>query len=192
MEVKANVKYVRMSPRKVRLVLDVIRKMPVEQAQAQLNHIGKKAAEPIAKLVNSAIANAENNFNLKKSNLFIKEIKAGEGPKLKRWMPRAFGRATLIRKRTSHIDIVLAEITDSGIKGAKKTKIEAPIKLGAKPKDDEGVKVKEDKKKTPEAEEKEEKGKIEDQRKDGRRGHSPIEGGSHKGFTGKMFRRKSG
>jgi large subunit ribosomal protein L22 len=192
MEVKAKAKYIRMSPRKVRLVLDVIRKMPVEDALGQLSHIGKRAAEPIAKLVNSAIANAENNFNLKKSNLYIKEIKAGEGPKLKRWMPRAFGRATTIRKRTSHIDVVLAEITESGVASAKKTKIEAPIKLGSKPREDEGVKVKEADKKEPESEEKDEKGKIVDQRKDGRRGHAPIEGGSHKGFTGKMFRRKSG
>jgi large subunit ribosomal protein L22 len=192
MDVRAKAKYIRMSPRKVRLVLDVIRKMPVEDALGQLTHIGKKAAEPIAKLLNSAIANAENNFNLKKSNLFIKEIKAGEGPKLKRWMPRAFGRATAIRKRTSHIDIVLGEITDSGVVSAKKSKIEAPIKLGKKPKEDEGVKVKESDKKTPEEEEKDEKGKIIDHSKDGRRGHAPIDGGSHKGFTGKMFRRKSG
>ena len=71
---------------------------------------------PISKLVKSAIANAVNNFDLSEDNLYIKEIKVDEGPTLKRWMPRAHGRATPLRKRTSHVYVTLGEIKDSGEK----------------------------------------------------------------------------
>lgn len=193
MEVKANVKYIRMSPRKVRVVVDLVRALPVDKALAQLQHIGRKAAEPVAKLIKSAIANAANNYDLKEDNLFVKEIKVDQGPTLKRWMPRAHGRATPIMKRTSHISVIVAEVKDSGVIEAKKQKVEAPIKLDGKPKEDDGVKVPSDKKEKAKSEDKEEKGKAEgDPKKDGRRGHAPIEGGSHKGFASKMFRRKSG
>ena len=115
MEVKAKAKYIRMSPRKVRLVADVVRGLAVEKAMDQLVFVKKHAVRPIEKLLNSAVANAENNFELEKKNLYIKEIKINEGPTLKRWKPRARGRATPIRKRTSHIDIVLAELVESHV-----------------------------------------------------------------------------
>src|SRR6056297_3427276 len=98
MEVKASLKHIRMSAQKVRLVIDVVRGLTVEEAQNQLKFINKKASEPVTKLIKSAVANAENTFNLERSNLFISEIKADEGLTLKRWMPRAYGRATSIRK----------------------------------------------------------------------------------------------
>ncbi|MEA3272116.1 MAG: 50S ribosomal protein L22 [Patescibacteria group bacterium] len=109
MEIKASVKYIRKSPRKVRLVVDLIRGLDVKDAENQLKFTPKLAKEPILKLLRSAIANAENNFQLKKENLFIKKIVVDEGPTLKRWHPRAHGRAATIRKRSSHIDIVLGE-----------------------------------------------------------------------------------
>ncbi len=129
MEVKASIKNLRMSPRKVRLVIDVIRKMPVLPALDQLKFVNKLAAEPIAKLIKSAIANAENTYSLEKDNLFIKEIRSDEGVMLKRWMPRAHGRATSIRKRGCHLSLVLGEIKDSGPKEKKVIKTEEPVKL---------------------------------------------------------------
>lgn len=197
MEVSAKVKYIRMSPRKVRLVASLIRGQKLEAALDQLNHTNKLAVKPIIKLINSAIANAENNFELKKDNLIIKTITVNEGPTLRRWKPRARGRATPVRKRTSHVEVVLSELVDSGEKKAKKQKLEAPVKLGEKPKEDEGVKVsgKDDKKSSAKAtdDKGEEKGKkIVDPRSEGRGKPTKIEGKGRKGFMGKMFRRKSG
>jgi len=129
MEVKASIKHLRMSPRKVRLVIDLIRKMPVETALNQLKFINKKATEPVSKLIKSAIANGVNTFNLSQDNLYIKEIRSDEGATLKRWMPRAHGRATSIRKRGCHINLVLAEIKESGKKEKKVVKAADPVKL---------------------------------------------------------------
>lgn len=196
MEVKAKAKHIRISPRKVRLVVDLVRGMNVGNALNQLKFTNKKAAGPIQKLIDSAIANAVNDFELEKSNLFIKEIKVDEGATMKRWMPKARGRATPIRKRTSHISLILGELVDSGKVEAKKQKIEKPMKLGEKPKKDEGVKVaskkdvkEEDKKVDAETE----KGKkIIDPRGEGHGKHAKIEGKNEKGFAKKIFRRKSG
>jgi len=194
MEVKAQVKYIKISPRKVRLVVDVIRGLKIDKALDQLNFLNKKAVRPIEKLINSATANAENNFELEKDNLFIKEIKVNEGPTLHRWKPRARGRATPIRKRTSHICLVLGELVESGKTKAKTQKLEAPVKLGVKPKEDEGVKIKDKKEKKEVIEKEEETGKkIVDPRGEGRGKHAKIEGGAgKKGFGSKFFRRKSG
>jgi len=113
MEAKAKLNHLRISPRKVRLVLNLVRGLKVSEAQAQLSLLNKKSSEPVLKLVNSVLANAENNFSLKKDNLYIKEIFADEGPTLKRSRPRAFGRANPIRKRTTHVNITLGEIVES-------------------------------------------------------------------------------
>jgi len=195
MEVKAKAKHIKISPRKVRLVVDIVRGKNVGNALNQLKFTNKKAAGPIQKLIDSAIANAINDFELTKDNLFIKEIRVDEGATMKRWMPRARGRATPIRKRTSHITLVLGEVVNSGKTGAKKQKLEKPIKLGEKPKKDEGVKIssKKDVKDVDKTEDGEEKGKkIVDPRGEGHGKHTKIEGKSNKGFASKMFRRKSG
>ena len=130
MEVKAYARRVRMSPRKVRLIVDVVRGMQVEQAQNQLRFSKKAAALPVLKLLNSAIANAENNFSLKKNNLFIKVITTDGGPTLHRWRPRAMGKAAPIRKRTSHISIVLDEVLPTVNKTVvnKDEKVEKAVK----------------------------------------------------------------
>ena len=147
MEIKAKANFIRTSPRKVRLVVDLIRGMTANAAANQLKFINKRAAKPVAKLLNSAIANAGHNYEIEQDNLYIKEIRVDEGPSLHRWTPRAQGRATPIKKRSSHIILVLAEIAESGKVQPKKRKIEAPVKFDRKPKEDEGVKV-EDKKDT--------------------------------------------
>jgi len=109
MSVIAKLNYLRMSPRKVRLVANLIKGLDVVEAKHQLRFLTKKAALPLAKLLDSAVANAKHNFNLDKNNLYIAKILVNQGPTLKRWMPRAFGRATPIAKRTSHITLVLEE-----------------------------------------------------------------------------------
>ena len=129
MEIKAKAKYIHTSPKKIRLVLDLIRGMDTEAALKQLQFTNKKACGPISKLLNSAIANATNNFNLDKSNLLIKEIRGDDGPTLKRWRPRAFGRATPIRKRTTHISIILAEKEPSQQVRKEEAKVEAPVAI---------------------------------------------------------------
>lgn len=191
MEIKAKAKHIKASPRKVRLVVDVIRGLRVDKAIDQLTFVQKKATGSIEKLVKSAIANALNNFELKEDNLFVKEIRVDEGPTMKRWQPRARGRACPIRKRTSHVSIVLGELVDSGEVKVKKQKIDAPIKLGAKAPQAEGIKVKNTEKE--EKVETDEQGqKIVDPRGEGKGKNTKIEGKSSKAFGGKMFRRKSG
>jgi len=109
MEVRAQLKSLRTSPRKVRLVASVIRGLSVQDARKQLEVLVKRSSAPMLKLLNSAVANAENNFKMTGSNLFVSEIFVDEGATFKRWMPRAMGRATEILKRTSHVTIVLAQ-----------------------------------------------------------------------------------
>ena len=109
MEATAHLKYLRISPRKVGVVLDLIRNKPVGTAMAILKNTPKAASEPVAKLLKSAMANAENNFNMSVDNLYVAQCFACGGPILKRIMPRAKGRAFRIYKRTSHVTIVLKE-----------------------------------------------------------------------------------
>jgi len=109
MESKAVAKYIRISPRKVRLVADNVKGQPVEKAVNLLTFTPKKAARILLKVVNSALANAEQNASVDVDTLFVKRIRVDEGPTLKRWRPRAQGRATRINKRTSHITVVLDE-----------------------------------------------------------------------------------
>ncbi|HEY5576132.1 MAG TPA: 50S ribosomal protein L22 [Clostridiaceae bacterium] len=109
MEAKAIAKYVRMSSMKVGVVLDLIRGKNVNEAFAILKYTPKDAAEVISKVLKSAVANAENNLNLEVSNLYVAEAYACAGPTLKRFRPHAQGRAFRIKKRTSHITLVVKE-----------------------------------------------------------------------------------
>ena len=109
MEARATLTYARISPRKVKIVLDLIRNQPAEKAMAILKHTPKAACEPLEKLLKSAMANAENNHNMDVSKLYVAECLACPGPILKRIRPRAHGRAYHIYKRTSHVTLVLRE-----------------------------------------------------------------------------------
>ncbi len=106
---KAKLSYARISSRKVKVVIDLIRNKSVGEALAILQFTPKAAAEPVDKLIRSAVANAENNHEMDVEKLYIAEIYANQGPTLKRIRPRAQGRAFRIRKRTSHITVVLKE-----------------------------------------------------------------------------------
>ena len=105
--VRARAKYVRSAPRKARLVMDHIRGRPVEQARAILTHTPRAASGDVLKLLNSAVANAEANYELASDELRIERAFVDEGPTIKRYRPRALGRATRINKRTSHMTIEL-------------------------------------------------------------------------------------
>lgn len=171
--VSARLQHLRMSPTKVRMIANLVKGMDVNVALSQLHFIKRHAKVPVMKLIESAAANAVNNFHLDKNNLFIKVFTVDGGPILKRWRPRAFGRAGMIRKRTSHLKIILSEKVASGITRAV-----------AKPKPAEGIKIVsgEETKKDAAGEKPGEKvQKVTDAKK------------SHfKGFTKKFFSRKTG
>lgn len=201
MEMKAKAKYIKMSPKKVRLVVDVIRKMDVNEALAQLKFINKLAAKPVEKLINSAIANAKHNFGLEKDNLYIKEIKVDEGAILKRWRPRAFGRAGAIRKRSSHISLILDEKEETKKKDIKKKKISSPKTVKEAPKKEikkETTQVEEakDKIETKKPTDEETTKEIFDEREKGKHRHKEhqdtIRKKGEQGFVKKIFRRKAG
>jgi large subunit ribosomal protein L22 len=108
-EVRAVARNIRMSPQKVRLVLNVIDGKPVGEAQAILRYLPHKAAGPIGKLLKSAVANADNNFELDPADLVISQARADAGFTFKRWRPRARGRVNRILKRSSHITLAVKE-----------------------------------------------------------------------------------
>jgi large subunit ribosomal protein L22 len=109
MLVTAKLRNLRIAARKVRLVADLIRGKKIEHAQTILDFTTKRAARPLLKLLNSAVANARNNLKIDPKNLYISKITVDEGPKYKRWRARARGRASEIQKKTSHITLVLSE-----------------------------------------------------------------------------------
>lgn len=115
-EVTAQLRYLRMAPKKVRGVASTLRGLPVQAASSHLSFFSRAAADPLKKLLASAVANAEHNFKLRRENLFVHRLEVNEGPSLKRMLPRARGRADVIKKRMSHITIVLSDQHDRSSK----------------------------------------------------------------------------
>jgi len=200
MEVKAQAKYIRIAPRKTRLVIDLIRGLDIDLALNQLAFSQKRAAKPIIKLIKSAVANAEHNFELKADNLYIKTIIVNSGPTLKRWKPRAFGRAAPIRKKTSNIALVLAEKVPSKKLVKSKAKKSVPtvkvdqVKEIKKTKPAQAVSPALDQKKEID-QEKVTEPEIFDERRQGKHRHQEHQDKKQlksKGLLKKMFRRKSG
>jgi large subunit ribosomal protein L22 len=177
--VSAKLKNLRKSPRKVRLVANLLKGLDAGGAQNQLKFLVKGSAGHFEKLLSSAVANAENNFGLDKDNLYIKDIVVNEGSKLKRWLPRAHGRASLILKRTSNIEIIL----DEKVKGKGRKKVEKQEIKDVKAKEVEEKigteEIKEEKKEI--IKEKEEKEFVDEKKKIG----------ESKSFLKRVFRRKS-
>lgn len=110
MESRAVARFVRVSPRKVRLIMDEVRGKKVDEALRVLSFSPQKGAHLLKKLINSAVANAEANKELDVDSLYVKKLYADKGTTMKRFRPRAMGRATRIRKRTSHLTVVLDEV----------------------------------------------------------------------------------
>ncbi|EKD49546.1 MAG: hypothetical protein ACD_63C00108G0010 [uncultured bacterium] len=189
---KAHARQIRISPRKVRLVANLLRGLDVVIAEQELRYVNKSARKPIGVVLKSAIANAENNFDLEKDNLFIKEIFVAEGPKLKRWRAASKGSAAPIVKRTSHISIALEEKV-KGKKKAAKSKKKKDVKiLKLKTKDDiSRISKKEDRKekKTKKREGEDKTGFFQGGRKEKKFGKGDK--GKLRGFVNRFFRRKS-
>ena len=118
MEVRAIARYIRISPRKIRLLMREIRGKRVEEALSLLAFAPQRGAPILRKVINSAVANASRYPDTDVDNLFIKRIFADHGPMLKRFRPRAMGRATRIRRRTSHLTVILDESTVKGAQGS--------------------------------------------------------------------------
>lgn len=144
MKVKAKLRYLRIAPRKVRLIADLIRGKSVEEARTILDFSIKKAALPLLKLLKSALANAKNNLGLEETNLYIFRITVDEGPKLKRWRARSRGQAFEIQKKTSHITLILEQIKEKPkkTKKVKAKKLEEPKKVEKKEEVEKKEKVK--------------------------------------------------
>lgn len=135
----ATLKYLKIAPRKTRLLADVIRGLSVNEAQAQLTLSPRRASQPLLKLLRSAAANAKQIHKADDGQLYIKEIMVDQGPRFKRWMPRARGSVSLIEKKTSHVRLVLGLRPESQaprfvfpLKPAKKTKKAKSAKAPAK------------------------------------------------------------
>ena len=177
-QITAQLNYLRISPRKVRAVAELLKGLDVDLAQAQLKYLVKKPSRPLLKLLNSAASNAKNNLGLEKHHLYIKEIIVNEGMKLKRYKPKGFGLSMPIQKKTSHIKIVLDEIS-----GEKRKKKEALLAKLPKP-----IEVKKDKEEKKEIEEK--KVKAEKPKKEERK-IGKKEGFGIKNLGRRLFRRKA-
>jgi len=179
MKVTAKLNNLRKSPRKVRLVAALLEGLDVSKAESQLRFLAKGSAPQFEKLLASAVSNAENNFGLDKDNLYIKDIIVNEGGKLKRWLPRAHGRASLLLKRTSHIELVLEErVEGKGRKEVKKQEIK-DVKKTEMSKKAEKKELEEEKKEI--IKEKEEKEFADEKKK----------AAESKGFLKRVFRRKN-
>ncbi len=181
-QIIAKLNYLRISPRKVRAVVDLVNGLDIDLAQAQLKYSAKDAALPVLKLLNSAVSNAQNNLGLDKRFLYIKEIIVNEGMKLKRYKPKGFGLAMPIQKKTSHIKIVLDELPEA--KKKKKEEILAKV-----PKFEETKSQPKTEEKTEEKKEmKPEKPKA---KKELEKGYKKGAFGGIKTLGRRLFRRKS-
>lgn len=190
MKVTAKLKNLRIAPRKVRLVADAIRGMNTDVALVQIKNVIKRSSDDMEKFLKSAIANAENNFGLDRTNLYVSDIQVGEGPRMKRWLPRAHGRATLILKRTSHVYLTLDEREEGK---NRKTKEQLEKEKAQRIADKE--KLRKEYEKTLEENVKEEEKDGEDKaavtsiKKDSSK--SAVKKGQQSGWMKKVFQRKS-
>jgi large subunit ribosomal protein L22 len=173
-----------MSSKKARIAADLIRGMKTQEAEDQLFHLESKLASPLLKLIRSAVANGVNNLGLDKNNLRIERIKVDEGTVLKRWMPRAHGRAFPILKRSCHVELILNEV-EEGKGRTVREKVKAPLMSYAEikkitQKADEILEKQKGMKKSKKAEMEKNTGK-----------NSGSKLGKAGGALSKMFRRKS-
>jgi len=185
MKTTAKLNNIRVAPRKARLVARLVKGMDVAEAVSQLDANVKKAGPFMKKLILSAVANGENNFGLDKDNLYVFDVQVGDGPTMKRWMPKAFGRAGQILKRTSKINLVLEErVEGKGRKTKEQMEEEKKKRLEEKKKQ-----MKEMEEEAKEA--KEDSKKAQEERKEDMRDVEKGNKGIKSKIGEKIFRRKS-
>lgn len=191
MQVSAKLNNLRIAPRKIRLVTNLIKKMDIEEAINQLDFAIKKGSAPIKKLLLSAVSNGENNFGIDKDNMYVLDVIVGAGPTLKRWMPKAFGRAGQILKRTSRIEIILEErVEGKGRKTKEQMEKERQTRAEEKKKADKlRAKEREEAEKSSSNIPEEGKTKLTEKIKDTEK--PKRETGKKGGWGSKIFRRKS-
>lgn len=189
MKVSAKLNYIRISPRKVRIMVSLIKGLGSHEAVSQLERTVKRSSVPLKKLLQSAMHNGENNFGIDKDNMYVHEVKVGEGPTLKRWMPRAFGRAAQIRKRTSKIEIILDEIIEgAGRKTKEQMEEEKKKRMAEKEKREQALR------REQEQAQKESKQSISgalDKKKEERELKKDQNTSGKKSWVSRVFRRKS-
>ncbi|MEK7169416.1 MAG: 50S ribosomal protein L22 [Patescibacteria group bacterium] len=178
-QVKVKLNHLKIPPRKVRILADVIRGLPLQEAEAKLMMSPRRPKEALIKLLRSAAADAKNNFKLDVSELFIKEIRVDQGPKSKRWTPRSRGSASLIEKKTSHVTLILGLLPNG--KAPRFT-----IEIKKKEKKDETTK----KHKHEKAEDSESKSAPE-KPKEKETAKAEVKASAKSGLFKKMFQRKS-
>lgn len=185
MQVKAKLNNLRVAPRKTRLVAGLIKGLDVEVALNQLDMVVKRSSPQFRKLLESAISNGENNFGLDKSNLYVLDVIVGAGTTLKRWMPKAYGRAGQIWKRTSKIEIILEErVEGKGRKTKEQLEKEKQERIEAN--------RKAEKEKIESAEEGAKKEEFEkSERTVEKKAAGKKKEGNKSGIVNKIFRRKS-
>lgn len=148
MDTKVTAKYIHMSPRKVRLVVDLVRGLDIAKAQHQLTFSNKDAAKPVLKALNSAIANAQNNANADTTGYIVTEARVDEAPTFKRYRPRAHGRAAAIRKRMSHITVAIGPKAGEKKAEEKVPAMQPAVKKAPAKTEEKAVKTKANAKKT--------------------------------------------
>jgi len=191
MRVSAKLNNLRIAPRKIRLVTNLIKKMDVDEAIDQLDVNIKKGSSPIKKLLQSAISNGENNFGIDRNNMYVYDVSVGAGTTLKRWMPKAYGRAGQILKRTSKIELILEErVEGKGRKTKEQLDKERKARLEEKRKaEKERIKEQQETEKADDKLVTEGKSKLAEKAKDIEK---PKKAKDKKGGWGsKIFRRKS-
>lgn len=195
MQVKASINNLNMSPKKIRLVAGLVKGMKVQAALDQLRFLNKRAAKPGIDLINAAIANATHNFKLDRNNLFIKEMTSGKAMTLKRFTPKAHGRATEIRKVRAHVYLTLEEIVPSKEHEGVKPKSGKSTKVDSREQIKENVSIKDRVEKGSGVESSEEKvQRINDPRMEGKHRHVPNEQLNKKSPAGTkktLFHRKA-
>jgi len=195
MQVKASINNLNMSPKKVRLVAELVKGMKVQVALDQLRFLNKRAAKPVIDLINAAIANATHNFKLERDNLIVKEMTTGKAMTLKRFTPKAHGRATEIRKVRSHVYLTLEEIVPSKEHDGVKPKAGKAIKVDSREKIKDAASMPETAEKAGDVEKSDEKGKkIVDPRMEGKHRHAPNDAMNKKSTGGTkktLFHRKA-
>ncbi len=187
MKVSAKLKNLRIAPRKVRLVTNLIKGLDVQIAMDQIDANVKRSNDPVKKLLASAVSNGENNFGIDRNNMYVYDVIVGAGPTLKRWMPKAYGRAGALLKRTSQLEIILEErVEGKGRKSKEQLEKEKKEKMEAKRKaEKEAIKEEEKAEKSEKAE------KVSGKTKEVKTEEKGKKVEKKGGLTSRIFRRKS-